>query len=134
VTTRTFKDIEHSLLDWLKGRFDELADNTLVDEHVGNEVPTAMMGRLPFVVVERIGGPDDFFNDYPTVGIDVFARTRTQAYDLAEGIRAAILAPALVAGGTLLDSVVTRSAPAKAPWEGDDVYRRRAVYDISTRR
>jgi len=138
--TVVFPDVESGLLDGLKGRFAELADGDgPVDYHVGADVPRAgarptLMERLPFVRVQILSGSDNFFSDFPTVSIDVFGATRSATYPLAEAIRAWLLAAPLVAGGVAIDSATTRSRPAWLPWEGDNVRRRGATYELSVRR
>lgn len=132
--TRRFPDIEAALLDWLKATFPELADaDGKVDLHVGSEPPgPSLDARLPFVVVARVGGPDDFHTDYPVVDIDVFGAGRRQAYDLAEGVRTALLAKPQV-GGVTIDTVRTRTF-MRRPWDNPKIRRWGATYELSARR
>ena len=129
-----FPDIEAAFLDWLKATFPELADaGGKVDLHVGSEPPGPSLDtRLPFVVARRMGGPDDFFTDYPVIDIDVFGRSRAQAYDLAEGVRTALLAKPRV-GGVTIDTVQTRTF-MRRPWENTQIRRWGATYELSARR
>lgn len=136
-----FKDVHTALLDWLKAAFPELADppGGPADFHVGSETPAAgarlgLLERLPFVTVEDAGGSDNFFSDYPIYWISVFGRRRADAYDLIEAIRARLLAAPLVAGGVVIDTVETRTRPGRLPWEGTDVHRWGASFQLGVRR
>lgn len=128
-------DIEMALLDWVKTIDPALADEDgMVDTHVGNDTPGPSLDqRLPFVVIERVGGPDTLHTDYPVISVDVFGRNRMEAYDVAESIRTGLLTPLLFAGGVVIDSATTRTF-AKAPWGNPAVFRWGATYELSVRR
>ena len=127
-----FPDIENALLDWLKSTFPELADDTMVDEHVGTVTPgLALDRRLPFVQVQKLTGRDDYFKDYPVVDIDVFGDRRDVAYALAEAIRSAILETPFTAGTVRVRTSETRTSPGLRPWENTRLARFGATYELS---
>lgn len=62
-----------------------------------NLVPTGQIsGRmpdqptLPFILVQRVAGDDDFIVDYPTVSIHSFNTTQTSASDTARAVHHAM--------------------------------------------
>lgn len=96
--------------------------------------PPDLSAHLPFIRVNRIGGPDTRFIDTARVDIDCFAADRPTAYALAESVRQRMLnVPHVVAAGRI-DSVVTDSGPREIPW-GDPALRRfTASYTVTSRR
>lgn len=131
-----FADIEAALLDWAKSQFSELVDDPgKVDTHVGAEMPgPSLAERMPFAWIRRTGGSDLFLTDYPVVDIDIFGRTRRDAYDLAESIRVRLLATPVLAGGVVIDTATTRTSPTRLPWDNENVRRWGATYELSVRR
>lgn len=133
---RTFPDVEDVLLTWAKETFEVLGDpeDGPVDLHVGSQTPPRLAERLPFLMVARIGGGDNFVTDFATVSIDVFGAKRSDAYDLIEAVRERLLRTPVRASGAVLDNCRTRSGPQRAPWSGDDVVRINIEMEISARR
>ena len=133
ITLSPFPDVEVVLMDGLEARFVELEAGD-----VGTVTPSNLATRLGqgryFVRVGRVTGLDDRINDYPVVDVDVFGRTRSSARTLAEGIRAWLLGYPLYVGTVTLDRVRTETAPFRAPWKDETVWRFLATYQITTRR
>ena len=100
----------------------------------GTATPPTLSASLPFIRVNRIGGPDSRFIDTARVDVDCFAADRPTSYALAESVRQRLLnIPHVVAAGRI-DSVVTNSGPREIPW-GDPALRRfTASYSITARR
>jgi len=70
--------------------------------------------QLPFILVQRVAGDDDYLVDYPTLSIHSFNSTQTGASDTARAVHHAMRqlrskTPVTLAGGT----VVTPYAPTK---------------------
>lgn len=88
----------------------------------------------PVVRVARGPGGDDRVHDMPAVDIDCFAATRSAMWILAEDVRQAMLdLRNSAAGGSLIDSVTTRSGPMFLPYGNPDVQRAVAVYGLTLR-
>lgn len=135
-----FPDIELALMEWLRATFDYLADPPGRSWwHVGGQSPGAaeaggLSDRLPFVTVERIGGGDNFFTDFPMVEIVSLGRTRQEAYAIADDIRTELHRPLLKLGGIVIDTVNTNTAPRRYPVEADRTFASAATYELSARR
>ena len=100
---------------------------------------------LPFVLVQRVAGGDDYLVDYPTIHIDAFNSTQTTASDTARAVHHAMRqlrskTPVTLPGG----AVVTPYSPTKvdmAPtyveWEpgggGSVLFRYSATYRLFLR-
>lgn len=108
---------------------------TVTDLSTGGTVtPPNLNTSLPFVRVNRIGGPDDRFIDTARVDVECFAATRDAAYTLAEQVRQRLLnVPHVVAAGRI-DSVITDSGPKEIPWGDPSVRRFTASYSVTARR
>ncbi len=102
--------------------------------HTGVETPSDLLGLLPFIRILRVGGGSDHLNDYPTVEIDVFASTYTEAERLAERVRQRLCGPPPPVA--VLDRVVCDPGPRELPWgDGQQQIRRfGATYQIAARR
>ena len=120
-----FQDIELSLVTWVK-TLDGIVD-------AGNRTPADFTGKLIYVRVVNLGGPDDGITDSPRIDIDVFASGRTAARDAAEMIRTA-LRPRLRVGSAIIDSVRTVTSPRELPWSNEKIKRYSATYAIGLRR
>lgn len=125
---------------WLKDTFSYLADPPgRSNWHVGGQTPGAsetqgLQARFPFVTVERLGGGDNFFTDFPMVEIVSLGRNRQSAYDVADDIRTELQKPLLIVGGVVIDTVNTNTAPRRFPTEGDNTFGVGAIYELSARR
>lgn len=69
---------------------------------------------LPFILVQRIAGDDDYLIDHPTIQIDSFAATQTAASDTARQVHHLMRQLRAKTPVTMPDtSVVTPYGPAK---------------------
>lgn len=128
-----FPDVEVVLMDGLEAGFVALEPGD-----VGTVTPSNLHTRMAqgryFVRVGRVAGRDDRISDYAVIDVDVFAPTRDGARSLAESIRAWLLGYPVSVGAVTLDRVSTETAPFRAPWEDEAVWRFLATYQITTRR
>lgn len=122
-----FPDVERALLDLIAPLLGSA-------EQTGTETPADLQQRLPFGRVTRVGGPDDGISDRAVVDVDVFAATRSQAYDIAESVRQLLLAAPHAVAGVVLDSVGTIVGPRELPWADENVRRWSATYRAVARR
>ncbi|MER7967785.1 hypothetical protein ABTX35_02010 [Streptomyces sp. NPDC096080] len=106
----------------------------LAGPRVTDEVPAAVEGLVPVVVVRIAGGADDRISDTVTVDAESFAADRSSMWQLAERTRAAVHAlAATVAGGVVIDSVDTVQRPVEVPYGNPGVRRAVATYSLTTR-
>lgn len=132
-----FPNIEHALYRTFERDMPDIFE--VDDPRMGSEFPDEVTDDLlPFVRVERIGGPRTRLNDHPLVDIDVLARTRDDARSLAERISTLLFSyPGMVvvgSRGVKFDSVDNPRTPARVPFDDDTVRRYGATYQISVRR
>ena len=93
-----------------------------------------LLSSLPFIRIQRFGGPSDVVFDNPRVTVDAFAATRADAYTLAENIRRRLSTPQrLGTAAGLLDRAIVETGPSDIPW-GPNVTRISTTYAIDTRR
>lgn len=98
----------------------------------GPETPDDLQTRLPFIRAYRAGGGRDRLNDAPTVAIDVFAGSYSQAESLAEDIAQWLCGPPPPLAE--LDRVECDVAPRQLPWGDERIFRFQAQYTAVTRR
>lgn len=100
----------------------------------GSRVPADLLGSLPFIRIQRTGGPDDLVFDSARVSIDVFTATDAESDSLSEAVRQHLLAVPHRTSVGLIDLVTTITGPAEIPWGDLDVRRYNASYTVSSRR
>ncbi|MFC0546931.1 hypothetical protein [Kutzneria chonburiensis] len=109
---------------------------------VTTRTPANLADVLPLVMVNRVpgGGGDDGITDVAQLDVDTFtardpsAPGRGAAHDLAEQVRAAMLALRHKAvGGVLVDTVETLTAPCWVDYADDRLNRFVATYELSLR-
>lgn len=110
-------DIEDFIIAYLVG-----LDVLTADQIAGRMPPVP---TLPFALVQRVAGDDDFIVDYPTVSIHSFNVDQTSASDTARAIHHAMrqLHPKTVV--TMPDNTMvspyslckTEQTPIYLPWE-----------------
>jgi hypothetical protein len=93
----------------------------------GGQVSSRMLDNppLPFVLVQRVAGGDDFIVDHATIQIDSFNMTQTSASDFARSIHHAMRQLRAKTPVTMPDSSVvipygpttTEQTPIYMPWE-----------------
>ena len=90
--------------------------------------------RLPFIAVNRVGGPDDGVTDTAVMDIDVFTPDY-RGHALAETIRQRLQAGPHRTEAGQIDRVTTDVAPREIPWtDGSTTRRWNATYRMSARR
>lgn len=129
--TDLFPDMEEALIYGLPPALEATYGRTGVT--VGGNVPAALTGTSAFVRIQLLDDPDDGITRTAVVDVDVFAGTRSLAYDVAQEIRG-VLGSVRALGGVLLDEVATESGPKRVPWDNQTIRRFLATYRISTRR
>jgi hypothetical protein len=72
--------------------------------------PEDLQDHVPFVRVRRVGGPSDNVNDYPFAIVDVYAATYSAAIDIAEEIRAHLVAGHIRNAHGQIDRTICTSA------------------------
>ncbi len=102
-------------------------------EHVGSETPDDLEAVLPFLRVQRVGGPRTHLFDYPTVEVSLFDVDELTGAPLASQV-----------GNRLLDKppphpsidlVTCDPAFRELPWGGnEDVRHWGATFFLETRR
>lgn len=125
-----FRDVEAIVLDQIDALFEWAAG-----EHTGDQTPgdEALDTTLPFVRVGRTGGAPirgSEHTDRAVIDVDVFARTRAEAFEISKRIE-----QLLMARRAPLDDVNVLMSPQRVPWvEGVPITRLYASYQVSTRR
>lgn len=123
---RRFPDVNRLLAEALEVWVDGDTART------GPEAPDDLQDRLPFIRARRVGGGRDRLNDTPTVAVDVFAGSYSQAESLAERIAQWLCGPPPPIA--VFDRVEPDVAPRELPWGDERIYRFQAQYTVVTRR
>ncbi len=121
---RRFPDVVRALVAALEALHDP--------NRTGPETPENLQELLPFVRVQRIGGARDRFNDYPTVSVDVFAGSYSEAEGLADDVDQWLTGPPPPLGQ--LVRAIHDVAPRQLPWGDERIFRFQAQYQVVTRR
>lgn len=100
--------------------------------NTGPETPVDLQERLPFIRAYRIGGGRDRLSDFPTVAVDVFASSYTEAEGLAEDVAQWLCGPPPPIA--VLDRVEPDVAPRQLPWGDERIVRFQAQFTLVTRR
>lgn len=119
-------DVEVELIGWTQAR---LGPDVVVRDELDNN----LLGELPTVQIEVVGGGDDGFRlDRPLVDVNVYAATRGAALDLARTVRGLYLTD--LRGARTANAVVglvrTMSRPAVRPYENTALRRVGATYQM----
>lgn len=101
---------------------------------VGAVTPPDLQDHVPFVKVQRIGGPSDSVNDFPFVTVEIYAATVAEATDLAEAIRARLAADHIRNVHGQIDRSVCTSAHTELPWADPNLRRISTTYRCTLRR
>lgn len=94
----------------------------------------------PVIRVQRIGGGDDYFTDYPRIEVAVFYPVAqdgdtTAAWLLAEQCRQAVLASRnTTVAGALVDNATNVTPPQQIPWDNPLLRLIAATYQLAFRR
>lgn len=119
----------------------ELAIVTLLGDMVAEgsidiESPANVQDIVPFIRVERIGGPSTQLSDSPRIAIDIFGAvgTRPATSTLAFAVQARLRSyPHVIAGVGVIDRVDTDISPNQVPWNNDAVILYTASYKVTVR-
>jgi hypothetical protein len=117
-------DVEAVIAPWLEATLGITA---------GAETPPDLEERLPFIRVERIGGPDDRFAAHPRIAVDVFAASSDEARTHSDQVREALVFVNGPVGGAVVRGVRCDAGPSRQPWANPAIYRRGATYTVSLR-
>lgn len=126
---RDFPDIEATVCEMLEGIADTF---TMVPESVPDK----------FILVRRIGGPDDGFQDYPVVDVQCVAlhtsdqtTPRDVAHQMARDVQQVALASRrTVVGDVLVDDCMSITPPCEHPDVNTDARVVAATYEFTLRR
>jgi hypothetical protein len=94
----------------------------------------------PIIRVERVGGSDDLFTDYPRVDVSVLYPIAQDgdtaaAWTLAEQCRQAMLAARnTTVDGALIDNCENATPPQLLPWDNPQLRLISATYQLALRR
>lgn len=94
----------------------------------------------PLIRIQRVGGANDFFTDYPRIEVCVFYPVAaegdtTAAWTMAETCRQVVLASrCTTVSGALVDNAVTVTPVQQVPWDDPNVRRIAAIYQLAFRR
>jgi len=125
-----YPDAELVMMDLLKP---VAAPGTTVTHTDENLVP-------PYILVQRIGGPDDGVTDHAIIQISTFGSTRPQAWSLYRDVQQVILAACgtAVSGDfvtdVLIDYTETISSGKQIPYPNPDIRFIVAEYRVDLRR
>lgn len=107
--------------------------NPAVTVNAGTVTPADFTGKLPFALVQRIGGADDGVTDYPVIAVTVFGSSRASAWAVAESCRQHILASP-GGPGVLIDSAETVTPSQQVPDPNTNLRVVTATYRLGLRR
>lgn len=109
------------------------ADGTIVRTRVPNPFPTTATPPLPLVTVKRVGGPDAIVIDRPRIDLQVWHTDEAKASDLANLVRALMLAIPGVRSGVTVYRVTTFSGPSLIWDEDRDLPRYLLTFELGVR-
>ena len=122
-----YPDVELVLVELL-GRFVSGPPN------IGTSTPNSLAEVLPFVRVNRYGGPDNGVTDRAAVDVDAYAARRADAINLARQIHAFLTSGPHKVGSNLIDLVTTQVGVVERPRAAGDIRRFGGTYTVSCRR
>lgn len=101
---------------------------------VSVELPQPVLTQLPFVLVTRVSGGDNYVTDQATVDVDVFNTTRALASVTARIVHARMMALRHTSvNGVLIDNVETITGPSWLNYEDENLQRYLMTYVIESR-
>ncbi|MFI8942763.1 hypothetical protein [Streptomyces syringium] len=120
-------DVETLVIGWLQA---QLGSGVVVRDELDND----LISELPTVQVERVpAGDDDGLRlDRALMDVNVYAATRSEAATLSAQVRGLLLTVlrGSTAGGGVVTSVSTLSAPGWRPYENTGLRRYGATYEL----
>lgn len=122
-----FADVEAAVVAYLPVQVPSLVG-------VSVELPNDLKTRVPFALVTRVGGSDDYITDTALVDVDVFGTTRVQALEAARAVHNAMMhLRHSSVNGVLIDLVETETGPSWVNWADENVQRYVMSYRIDSR-
>ncbi|MGW6948981.1 hypothetical protein ACWGHD_18905 [Streptomyces xanthophaeus] len=115
-------DVEAVIAPWLEATLEVTS---------ASETPPDLEDLLPFIRVERVGGPDERFTAHPRIAVDVFAATADEARTLAGRVSDALVFLRGPVGDAVVRRVTCDSGPSRQPWANPAIHRRGAAYTVS---
>jgi hypothetical protein len=101
---------------------------------VSVELPHAALSMLPFVLVTRVSGGDNYITDSATVDVECFHSSRFLASEIARTVHAAMMLLRHTAvAGVLVDYVETITGPQWIDYDDENLQRYLASYLIESR-
>lgn len=102
------------------------------DEHVGTETPDDLEDVLPFVRINRMGGPRTELVDYPMVDVSLFTADEAAGWPLASQLANVVMTKPYP--HPALDLVDCTIAPRDLPWPNEEIRHWGWSYEIQTRK
>ena len=131
-----FRDPEEATREFVLDCFKDLEDFGAAN--VGNFPGPGLAEKLPYVSVDLVDGPADYFEASPIMAIDVFAGRKDLAKKLAWELQLYFMRyPQVVevqGRAFVLDFAECLSIPHDVPWDDTKVRRQSARYQITSRR
>jgi hypothetical protein len=101
---------------------------------VSVELPLQLLTQLPFVLVTRVSGADNYITDSATVDLDVFNTTRALAAVTARIIHGRMMRLRHTSvNGVLVDNVETITGPSWLNYQDENVQRYVMSYIVESR-
>lgn len=121
-----FPDIEQLLVAYL---------HEVTDKRVLTDLPANLDQILPVIRLTRVSGADDDYKlDHPIVDVDVYAKDRVGAFDLARQVQGLlrIELPTVTRPGGVVTAVSTIVGPRWLPDTNTNLRRVQATYQLVT--
>lgn len=101
---------------------------------VSVELPQDVLTQLPWILVNRVSGGDDYITDTATVDVESFHDNRGDARTLARTVHALMMRLRHTAvNGVLVDSVETITGPQWINYDDENLKRYVASYLVESR-
>lgn len=100
----------------------------------GPRLPANFQKVMPIIRVIRIGGSSDQITDRPRIGVDVYAATYPDSWNIAEAVRQRLISGPHITSEGCLDRAVVEVGPHEIPWPDDLVRYHTATYTCALRR
>lgn len=108
--------------------------STMTSARVSHNTDEKLEEKLPWIVVRRLGGTDDYRSDFPSVDVIVFARTLTLGYTLAYSAQQILTGAPFVTPFGVVDRVTTELGPHEVPYDNPKIVQIPASYRAAVRR
>lgn len=125
-------DVESAVLD--RSALVEVDGDPLGTDHTATRLPANIKDRLPLIRARRIGGTDERWQLTPRIVLEVYAMTRSEAWQVAEDAHLLLTAPGWVQGDIIVDQVIVESANSELPYPDQEVRQVVSTLRITARR